>query len=78
MGKPRTRNIEKTIAFPRDRLWPQMAKQKGDKVSKKQLSARKKRDGRANVGDVSMRIRNGAPPRKEYVVNGQMTETSKK
>ena len=38
----------------------------------------KKRSERPNVGGVSIRSRNGAPFRKECVVNGQMTEASNK
>ena len=60
---------EKTIAILGDRWWPQTAKQKGDKISKKFLcSTWRKRSERRNVGGVSMRSRNGAPSRKGFVV----------
>ena len=63
-------NIEKTIAILGDRWGPQTAKQQGDKINKKfPCDIRKKRDGRPNVGDVTIRSRNGAPCRKRCVVN---------
>ena len=37
---------------------------------------KKKLCERSNVGDVSIRIRNGVPSRKGCVVNGRMTEVS--
>ena len=67
---------EKTIAILGDtsRWWPQKAKQEGDKISKMFICIIwKKRDERRNIGGVSIRNRNGAPPRKGCVVNGQMT-----
>ena len=70
---------EKTIAVLGDRWWPQTAKQKGDKLSQKNLcNIWEKRSERRNVGGVSInsRSRNGAPSRKGYVVNGQMTKAS--
>ena len=70
---------EKTITILGDRLWPQVAKQDGDRISKQFLcSIRKKRNKRPNVGGVSIRSRNGAPSRKGCVVNGQMTKASNK
>ena len=70
---------EKTIAILGDRWWPQTAKQKGDKISKQFIcNIWKKRNGRPNVGGVSIRSGNGAPSRKGCVVNGQMTKASKK
>ena len=58
-----------------------MAATKGEtgsgKVSKNVLcSTWKKRYERPNIGGVSTRSRNGAPSRKRYVVNGQMTNAS--
>ena len=65
---------EKTIAILRDRWWAQTAKQQGDKISKKfRCNIRKKRNERPNVVSVSIRSRNGAPRRKGWVVNYQMT-----
>ena len=63
---------EKTIAILGDRWWPQTAKQEGDKTSKKFLcNTRKKRNEHPNVGSVSIKSRNGAPPRKGCVINGE-------
>ena len=68
---------DKTIPILGDRWWPQAAKQKGDKVSKKFLcKIWKQRNERLNVGGVSVRSRSGAPSRKGCVVNGQMTKAS--
>ena len=70
---------EKTIAIPGDRWWPQTAKQDGDRTSEQFLcNIWKKRNERSNVGGVSFRSRNGGPPRKGCVVNGQMTKASNK
>ena len=69
----------KTIAILGDRWWLQAAIQEGDAISKTFLcSIWKRRDERPIVGGVSIRSRNGAPSRKGYVVNGQMTKASKK
>ena len=69
---------DKTIAILGNKWWPQAAKQEGDKISEKFLcKIWKQRDGRPNVGGVSIiRSRNCAPSRKGYVLNGQLTETS--
>ena len=65
---------KKTIAIQGDRWWTQTAKQQEDKISKKCLcNIRKKRNERPNVVSVSIRSRNGAPRRKGWVVNYQMT-----
>ena len=65
---------EKTIAILGGRWWPQTRKQDGGTISKQFLcDIWKKRHERSNVGGVSIRSRNGAPSRKECVVNGQMT-----
>ena len=73
----RLQSGEKTIAILGDRWWPQTAKQDGDRISKQFLcSIWKKRNERPNVGGVSARSRNGAPSRKERVVNGQMTKAA--
>ena len=72
---------EKTIAILGDRRWPQAARQDGGRISKQFLCHLwKKRNERPNVVGVSAinRSRNGAPPRKGCVVNGQMTKASKK
>ena len=70
---------EKTLAILGDRWWPQAAKQEGDKISKRFLcNIWKQRNERPNVGGVSIRSRNGAPSRKECMVNGQMTKASNK
>ena len=70
---------EKTIAILGDRWRPQTAKQKGDKISKQFIcNIWKKRNGRPNVGGVSIRSRNGAPSRERCVVNGQMTKAINK
>ena len=55
------------------------AKQDGDRISKPFLcNIWKNRNERPNVGGVSIRRKNGAPPRKRCVVNGQMTKASNK
>ena len=75
----RLESSEKIIAILGDTWWPQTAKQDGDRISKQFLrSTWKKRNERPNVGGVSIRSRNGAPSRKGYVVNGQMTKASNK
>ena len=75
----RLESSEKTIAILGDRWWPQTAKQDGDRISKQFVcSIWKKRYERQNVGGVSTRSRNGAPPRKGCVVNGHMTQASNK
>ena len=65
------------MAILGERLWPQTAKQEGDKVSI-QLTVLRSiwtiRNERPNVGGVSTRSRNGAPSRKGCVVNGQITQ----
>ena len=71
----------KTIAIPGERWWVQAAQQEGDKNSKKfpcYIPVWKQRSERPIVGGVSIRSRNGAPSRKGYVVNGQMTKASSK
>ena len=58
---------EKTIAVLGDRWWPQAAKQEGDKISKTFLCIMwKQHHERPIVGRVSVRSRNGAPPRKGW------------
>ena len=75
----RLESSEKTIAILGGRWWPQTAKQDGDRISEQFLcNTWKKRKERPNVEDVSIRSRNGAPARKECVVNGQMTKASNK
>ena len=75
----RLESNEKMIAILGDRWWPQTEIQDGDRISKQFLrSIWKKRNERPNVGGGSIRSRNGAPPRKGCVVNGQMTKTSNK
>ena len=75
----RLESSEKTIAILGDRWWPQTAKKDGDRISKQFLcSIWKNRNGRPNVGGVSMRSRNGAPSPKGCVVNGQITKPSNK
>ena len=72
---------EETIAILGDRWWPQTAKQDGDRISKQFVcNIWKKRNECPNVGGVSIRnrSRNGAPSRKGWVVNGQMTKASNK
>ena len=75
-GRPES--SEKSIAILGDRWWSQTAKQEWDRTSKQFLcSVWKKRDDRPNVGGVSIRSRsrNGAPSRKECVVNGMVKMT---
>ena len=73
----RRKSSEKTIAILGDIGWPKTAKQDGDRISKQYLcSIWNKRNGRLNVGGVSIGSRNGAPSRKGCVVNGQMTKAS--
>ena len=75
----RLESSEKTIAILGDRWWPQTAKQDGDRMSIQFLcNPCEKRNERLKAGDVSMKSRNGAPPRKGCVVNGQMTKASNK
>ena len=75
----RLESSEKTITILGDRWWPQTAKQDGDRICKNFLrNTRKRRNERPNVGGVSIRSRNGAPSRKECMVNGQMTKASDK
>ena len=53
---------EKTIAILGDKWWPQATKQEGNNSSKTNLcSIWKQRNERPNVGDVSIRSRDGAP-----------------
>ena len=73
----RLESSEKTIAILGDRWWPQTAKQERDRISKQFLcNIWQERNGRPNVGGVSIRSRNGAPCRRGCVVNGQMTTAS--
>ena len=73
----RLEGSDKTIAILGDRWWSQTAKQNGDGISKPFLcNICKKRNERPKVGGASIRRRNGAPPRKESVVHGQMTKAS--
>ena len=75
----RLESSEKTIAILGDRWWPQTAKQEGENRSKHFLcSTWKTRHKRPSVGGASTRSRNGAPSRKECVVNGQMTKAGNK
>ena len=68
---------EKTIAILGDRLWPQMAKQDGDKICKRFLcNIWKKCNDRLNVEGTSIRSINGAPSRKGRVVNSHTTKAS--
>ena len=70
---------ENTIAILGDIWWPQTAKQNGDRKSKQFLcNIWKKHIERPNIGGVSVRSTNGAPSRKGYVVNDQMTKASNK
>ena len=72
---------ENTIAILGDRWWPQAAKQEVDKIITMFLlvcNTWKQRSERPNVGGVSSRSRNGAPPRKGCMVNGQITKASNK
>ena len=61
-----------------DRWWPQAAKQKGGKISKKTCNVWEQCNERPIVGGVSIWSRNGAPSRKGCVVNGHMTKASSK
>ena len=66
---------EKTIAILGDRWWLQAAKQEGDKFRKKnRVICWKQRNERPNVGDLSIRSKNGAPSRKGCVANGKITD----
>ena len=70
---------ERTIAIQGDRWWPQVAKEKGDRIIKQFLcNVWEKRNERPNVRGVSTRSRNGAPSPKGCVANGQMTKASSK
>ena len=61
------------------RSTPPNSKQEGDEVSETFLFITCiKRNGRPNVGGVSLRRRNGAPSRKGCVVNGQLTKARNK
>ena len=64
---------EKTIAVLGDMWWPQTAKQQGDKISKKFLCNIWASVMSAQMLEVYIRSRNGAPSRKRCVVNGQLT-----
>ena len=56
---------EKTNSILGDRRWSQTAKQEGDMMSTNfPCSIWEKRNERPDVGGVSIRSRNGAPPRK--------------
>ena len=57
-----------------DRWWPQTAKQEGHKISKNFRRNLLNVIEHPKVGRLSIRSRNGAPSRKEFVVNGQKTE----
>ena len=73
----RLESSKKTIAVLGDRLWPQTAKQDGDRINKQFLcSTWKKRNERPNVGGVSIRSRNGALSRKRCVINGQLAKAT--
>ena len=73
----RLESSEEMIAILGDGWWPQTSKQDGDRISKQFLcSTWKNGNERPNVGSVSIRSRNGAPPRKGCVVNGQMAMAS--
>ena len=75
----RLESSEKAVANLGDRWWPQTAKEDGDRISKQFLcSIWNRRNERPNVGGFSIRSRNGAPSRKECVVNGPMTKESNK
>ena len=68
-GRLLIESSEKTMAILGYRWWPQTAKQDGDRTSKQCLCRIwKKRNERPNDGGVSIRSRNGAPPRKGCVV----------
>ena len=62
---------EKTIDILGDRWWPQKAKQEGDKIIKKFLCNIYINIMSAQMLEVSVRSRNGAPSREGCVVNGQ-------
>ena len=66
---------EKTIAILGDR-WPQTAKQDGDGISKQFHVIYGRSVVSAQMLEVSIWSRNGAPSRKGCVVSGQMTEAS--
>ena len=74
----RLESREKTIAILGDIWWPQTAKQEGDGISKPFLCSIWKSVMRAQLLEVSIRSRNGAPSRKGCVVSGQMTKASNK
>ena len=71
---------EKTIAILGDRWWPQKAKQEGDKANifSNVIDTYRKKSKSAQILEVSIRSRHGAPSRKGCVVNGQMTKASNK
>ena len=70
---------EKTVAILGDRSRPQAAKQAGDKNIEIFLcDILKQCNERPKAGGASIRSRNGAPLRKGFVANGQMTKASNK
>ena len=66
---------EKTIATLKDRWWN---RKRIRIATRKTRHTGKQRNERPTVGCVSIRSRNGAPFRKGFVVNGQMTKASSK
>ena len=72
------KSSEKTLAILGDRWWPQTAKQEGDRISRQFAVMYGKNVISAQMLEVSIRSRNGAPSRKGCVVNGRMTKASNK
>ena len=70
---------QKEKALEYTRKWRETAKHEGDKICKRFLcNIWKKRSEHRTVEGVSIRSRNGAPSRKEHVVNDQTTKASNK
>ena len=67
---------ENTIAILGDRWWPQAARQEGDKISKTFLYGNNV--VRAQLLEVSIRCRDGAPSRKGCVVYGHLAKANSK
>ena len=72
--KKKKDNSEKTVGILEDRWWLQKAKLEEEKVSKQLPPKYMETNAMSaqNVGGVSTRSKNGAPPRKGCVVNGPM------
>ena len=69
---------EETIAVLGVRWWPQKTKQEGDQIIKTFLYNTWENVMSAQMLEVSIRSRNGAPSRKGCVVNGQRIKASNK